>query len=148
MTDVFRGQGLLFKVNGVSQSSPTFVAISFIMMALCVGFVICWGTIVVMLCSETMKLQQAAAVLMASPAVKRIKTTVKRQTLALQKRLGLKPRFDAYFATSLQKVSEFSRLCGGSASLHVIRCPLAYRTTLGKKPSLFLMFPCSSNPLF
>ena len=84
MTDVFRGQGLLFKVNGVSQSSPTFVAISFIMMALCVGFVICWGTIVVMLCSETMKLQQAAAVLMASPAVKRIKTTVKRQTLALQ----------------------------------------------------------------
>ena len=43
------------------------------MMALCAGFVVVWGGVVVVLCAETMKVQKAASRLMESPVVKRLR---------------------------------------------------------------------------
>ena len=40
-------QGLLFKVNGVSSSSPSYAALSNVMLLLCIAFLVCWAAVVV-----------------------------------------------------------------------------------------------------
>ena len=42
-------QGLLFKVNGVSPSSPVYGSLTVIMLLLCIGFIVAWLLIVLWL---------------------------------------------------------------------------------------------------
>ena len=49
--------GLLFKVNGVGAGSPTFDALSAVMLLLCVAFLVCWLAVVVVYIPQNVLVQ-------------------------------------------------------------------------------------------